>query len=174
MKAFALWLTGIPSSGKSTLAKAVAKKLRAQGLRVVILESDELRRLLTPESRYTEEERDFFYRAMAVIGKFLVENGVTVIFDATAHKRIYREYTRKLIKNFLEIYVYAPLEVCMERDVKGLYKKALKGEIKTLPGLQVKYEEPTNPDLTIETHKQSIEEAVNKILKKIEQTYLGE
>ncbi len=62
----------------------------------------------------------------------------------------------------------------MERDVKGLYKKALKGEIKTLPGLQVKYEEPTNPDLTIETHKQSIEEAVNKILKKIEQTYLGE
>ena len=167
MNAFALWLTGIPSSGKSTLAKAVAEKLRGMGHRVVILESDELRRLLTPEPKYTEEERDFFYRAMAVIGRFLVENGVTVIFDATAHKRKYREYARRLIRNFLEIYVYAPLEVCMERDVKGLYRKALRGEIKTLPGLQVKYEEPPNPDLKIETHKLTVEEAAEKIIKRI-------
>lgn len=164
MESFAVWLTGIPSSGKSTLAKGLENKLREMGYRVAILESDELRRLLTPKPKYTEEERDYFYRAMAVIGKYLVENGVCVIFDATAHKRKYREYAGKLIKNFIEVYVYAPLDVCIERDVKGLYSKALKGEINTLPGLQVDYEEPKNPDIKIETHKLTVEEALNKIL----------
>lgn len=164
---FAVWLTGIPSSGKSTLAKALAEKLRSMGIKIVILESDELRKVLTPNPKYTDEEREYFYRAMTVIGKYLVDNGVCVIFDATAHKRKYREYARELIGDLIEVYVYAPLEVCIERDVKGLYTKALRGEITTLPGLQVKYEEPENPDIKIETHKLTIKQAIDKILETI-------
>lgn len=167
MKTFALWLTGIPSSGKSTIARELAERLINIGYKVAILESDELRKLLTPQPKYTEEERDYFYRAMVAMGKYLVDNGICVIFDATGHKRRYREYARKLIKNFMEIYVYAPLEICIKRDVKGLYTKALRGEIKTLPGLQVEYEEPKDPDLKIETHKLTVEQAVNKILNEL-------
>lgn len=168
---FAIWLTGIPSSGKSTLAKGLAKKLREMGIKVVILESDELRMLLTPTPRYTEKERDYFYTAMTVIGKYLVDNGICVIFDATAHKRKYREYARKLIKNFIEVYVYAPLEICIKRDVKGLYSKALREEIKALPGLQVSYEEPTNPSLILRTHEETLKESLKKILNIIETTF---
>jgi len=168
---FAVWLTGIPSSGKTTLARGLAKKLREMGVKVVILESDELRKLLTPNPQYTEEERDYFYRAMAVIGRYLVDNGISVIFDATAHKRKYRENARKLFKNFIEVYVYAPLEVCIKRDVKGLYSHALKGKIKMLPGLQVPYEEPSEPEIIVETHKESIQESLSKILNKIINPY---
>jgi|Deesub1362A_J573_1020465.scaffolds.fasta_scaffold00008_151 adenylylsulfate kinase len=164
---FAVWLTGIPSSGKTTLARGLSEKLREMGVKVVILESDELRKLLTPNPQYTEEERDYFYRAMAVIGRYLVDNGISVIFDATAHKRKYRENARKLIKNFIEVYVYAPLEVCLKRDVKGLYSKALKGEIKTLPGLQEPYEEPPEPDVKLETHIETIEASLVKIISVI-------
>ena len=166
-KTFAVWLTGIPSSGKSTLARRLAKKLKLMNLRVEILESDSLRKLLTPNPKYTEEERDYFYRSMTVIGKYLVENGICVIFDATAYKRKYRKYARKLIKNFIEVYVYSTVEACVERDVKGLYKKALEGEITTLPGLQIPYEEPINPDVIVETHKETVEESLKKILDKI-------
>ncbi len=168
---FAVWLTGIPSAGKTTLAKRLAEELRSMNFRVEILESDELRKLLTPNPKYTEEEREYFYRAMAVMGKYLVDNGICVIFDATAHRRGYREYARKLIRNFMEVYIYSPVEVCIERDVKGLYKRALKGGIKTLPGLQVPYEEPLNPDVKVETHKERIEESLNKILDKIIERY---
>ena len=173
-EAFAVWLTGIPSSGKTTLAKRLAEKLRDMNFRVEILESDELRKMLTPNPKYTDKEREYFYRSMAVIGKYLVDNGICVIFDATAHKRSYREYARRLIKNFMEVYVYSPVEVCIERDVKGLYRRALKGGIKTLPGLQVPYEEPLNPDVKVETHKESIEESLNKILEKVIGRYCGE
>jgi len=171
MESLAIWLTGIPSSGKSTIARALKKRLEKLGCKVAILESDELRKLLTPNPKYTEEERDQFYRTMAVIGKYLVDHGICVIFDATAHKRRYREYARSIIERFLEVYVYAPLETCIQRDVKGLYSKAFKGEIKTLPGLQVKYEEPMNPDVKVETHRQSVEEAVEKRLQKIKNRF---
>ena len=166
-KAFAVWLTGIPSSGKSTLARRLAEKLKSMDFRVEILESDSLRKLLTPNPKYTEEERDYFYKSMTVIGKYLVDNGICVVFDATAHKRKYREYARKLIKNFIEVYVYSTVEACIERDVKGLYKKALEGKITTLPGLQIPYEEPINPDVVVETHKETVEESLKKILDKI-------
>jgi adenylylsulfate kinase len=161
---FAIWLTGIPSSGKTTLARQIYKKLKELGIRVTILESDELRKYLTPDAKYTEEERDQFYRTLAVIGKYLVDNGTTVIFDATAPKRKYREFARKIIKNFIEVYVNCPLKICIERDVKGLYTKALGGEIKTLPGLQSKYEEPRNPDVIVNTDREDIEESTRKII----------
>ena len=166
---FAVWLTGVPSSGKTTIAKALEKKLKEKGINVQILESDELRRVLTPKASYTEEERDIFYNAMAYIGWLLVKNGVNVIFDATANKRKYRDNARRLIKNFIEVYVKCPLKVCMERDPKGLYKKALKGEVKRLPGLQAVYEEPSNPEVIVNTDRETVDECVRKIMEKIEE-----
>ncbi len=165
---FAVWLTGIPSSGKSTIARELQRELSKLGIKVQILESDEVRKILTPNPRYDEYERDFFYRALAVIGKYLTDNGVSVIFDATAHKRLYREYARKLIRNFIEVYVYCPLEVAMKRDVKGLYSRALKGIIKTLPGLQVPYEEPVNPEVIVDTSRLSVRECVDEVVRCLE------
>ncbi|MCS7112748.1 MAG: adenylyl-sulfate kinase [Nitrososphaerota archaeon] len=148
---WAIWITGLPSSGKSTIARMLYEKLDSLGIRIQILESDELRKILTPNPTYTEEERDNFYRAITYIGWLLVRNGVNVIFDATASKRKYRDEARRMINRFMEVYLYCPLEVCMARDRKGLYRRALEGVIKTLPGLQVSYEEPLNPDLKLDT-----------------------
>jgi len=163
-EAFAIWLTGPPASGKSTIASLLRRRLEEMGFRVEVLESDELRKLLTPRPRYDEEERNFFYRAMAVIGKYLVDNGICVIFDATAHRRAYRDYARQLIRNFMEVYVSCPIEVCMRRDPKGLYRLAMEGKITTLPGLQVPYEEPLNPEVVVETDKRTPESCVEEIL----------
>jgi len=164
---WALWLTGLPSSGKSTIARALAERLGRMGVRVQILETDELRKVLTPNPRYTEEERDFFYNAMVYIGTLLVRNGVNVIFDATANRRRYREWARSRIGRFAEVYVKCPLEVCMERDVKGIYRAALEGKAKTVPGLQAPYEEPLNPEVVVETDRMTVEECVEKILTEL-------
>ena len=166
-KGLVAWFTGIPSSGKSTIARGVENMLREYGYKVIILESDELRKIITPEPRYSEEERDIFYRSLVAMALLFYKEGYIVLLDATAHKRIYREYARRLIDDFVEIYVYCTLDKAIERDPKGLYKKALKGEIKTLPGLQVKYEEPKNPDIIIDTSLLSIEESIEKAFKKI-------
>lgn len=164
---FAIWLTGLPSSGKSTIAKKLAEYLESSGFKVQILESDEVRKLLTPNPRYDERERDYFYRSLSVIGKYLVDNGINVIFDATAHKRKYREYAKQIIDRFIEVYVFCPIDVCIERDTKGLYKMAMEGKISTLPGLQVPYEEPINPDVKVDTYKEDIDSIINKIIKVI-------
>jgi adenylylsulfate kinase len=164
---FAVWLTGIPSSGKSTIAKILASRLRGAGLKVEVLESDEVRRYLTPRPTYSEEERDAFYSALTYIGELLVKNGVNVIFDATAHKRAYREEARRRIKNFVEVYVKCPLEEAMRRDSKGLYRRASLGETSTLPGLQVPFEEPTNPEVMVDTSKLSPEEAARAVEVKL-------
>lgn len=164
-KGWAVWITGLPSSGKTTIAKAVRGRLEERGVGVQILESDEVRRVLTPRPTYTEEERETFYSALAYIGGLLAENGVNVIFDATANRRRYREEARSRIERFLEVYVKCPLEVCIERDVKGIYRRALKGEAKTVPGLQAPYEEPLEPDVTIDCVTDSPEEAANRIIE---------
>jgi len=166
-EAFAVWLTGLPASGKSTIAKRLKRELEEMGFKVQILESDEARKYLTPEPRYDERERDYFYRSLAVIGKYLVDNQVNVIFDATAHKRKYREYARQIINKFIEVYVFCPIDICIERDTKGLYKLAMEGKITTLPGLQVPYEEPENPDVVVDTYKENLDDIANKILRTI-------
>jgi len=168
---WALWLTGLPSSGKSTIARALAERLGRMGVRVQILETDELRKVLTPNPRYTEEERDFFYNAMVYIGTLLVRNGVNVIFDATANRRRYRDRARKQIRRFAEVYVKCPLTVCMERDVKGIYKAALEGRAETVPGLQAPYEEPINPEVVVETDRMTVDECVEKILTELSEFF---
>ncbi len=171
-EAFAVWLTGLPASGKSAIAAALHPMLAALGMRVEVLESDEVRRVLTPEPTYSPEERDLFYRALAFTGARLVEHGVTVIFDATAAKRAYRDLARSLIPRFLEIAVECPLEVCMGRDKKGTYRKGQGGGSATVPGLQVPYEEPLKPDLRIDTTKATPAESAGRILTIIKQRFL--
>lgn len=126
--AFAVWITGLPASGKSTLAAAVKAQLAARGVDVAVLESDELRKIFTPEPHYDERERDAFYRQMVYIGVLLTSHGVTVLFDATANRRAYRQMARGQIPRFLEVYVDTPLETCLARDPKGIYRQARGGE----------------------------------------------
>lgn len=159
----AIWLTGLPASGKSTIATALRPQLEALGLSVEVLESDAVRRTLTPVTTYSQLERDLFYRSLAFMGAKLVSHGVTVIFDATANKRAYRDFARSLIPRFIEAWVECPLELAMQRDYKGTYQRGQRGESSTVPGLQDPYEAPLNPEVRIDTTKVKADEAAELI-----------
>lgn len=137
---FAVWLTGHPGSGKSTLARELVELLHRRGVEVSVLESDVMRTQLTPHARYDDADRDFFYGALADIGVGLVEKGRSVVFDATANRRAYRDAARKRIARFAEVHVDTPLEVCRARDPKGLYRR----------GMRIDYEPPLAPELALQ------------------------
>ncbi len=162
--AFAIWLTGLPASGKSSIVARLLPKLAALGVSAEVLESDAVRRILTPEARYSKEERDLFYRALGFMGARLLAHGVNVIIDATASRRAYRDFASTLIPDLLEVSIECPLQVCMERDKKGTYRRGLHGESSTVPGLQEPYEAPLSPDLTINTTALSPDAAAEQIL----------
>ncbi len=177
--AWAIWLTGLPGSGKSTIAKALVKKL-GKKKKIQILRMDEFRKFLTPKPKYTEEEREVAYRAMVLMGYYLVQNGINVIFDATAHRQKYRDFARDLIENFYEVHVKCDLKTAMHREskrkghpaVRNMYKKALKRQkgknirqIGHVIGIDVPYETPKNPHLEINTEKISAKEAAGRIVK---------
>ena len=170
--AFAIWITGLPASGKSTIASALKPKLEGLGLTVEVLESDEARRVLTPIPAYSEPERDLFYRALAFTGQKLVAHGVTVVFDATASRRVYRDFARSVIPRFIEVSVECPLTVCMERDRKGTYRKGRRGESLTIPGLQSPYEAPVNPDLRVDSTTTVSSDAAGQILDLVKTKFL--
>lgn len=165
---FAIWLTGLPASGKTTLARGLADALERSCLRVQVLDSDHLRRVLTPEPTYTRKERDWFYRVMVFLGQLLAQNGVNVIFAATASRQSYRDEARAAFDRFAEVYVRCSLETCMARDEKGTYQKALEGEATTVPGLQVPYQVPEHPEVTVDTEAQTPAEGVQVVLDRLE------
>jgi adenylylsulfate kinase len=167
-EAFAVWLTGLPASGKSTLAGALAGALASRRLRVQVLDSDELRAVLTPQPSYSREERRWFYRVMVYVGRLLVQNGVNVIFAATANRRAYRQRAQETIERFTQVYVHCSLETCIARDTKGIYAKALAGEAQNVPGLQVAYDRPDPPALTVDTEACTPAEGVRKIVTRLE------
>jgi adenylylsulfate kinase len=160
---FAVWLTGRPASGKSTVANALHGELAARGVTAALLESDALRRILTPNPGYGDAERDSFYAAMAAIGGMLTRQGVSVIFDATANLRAYRDRARRSIPGFIEVYVDCPLAVCESRDPKGIYRRAREGKAPNVPGIQAPYEPPLEPDLVVRGDAEKPDEAARRI-----------
>ncbi len=158
--AFAVWFTGLPGSGKTVIATRVAALLKSRRIEVRILQLDEIRKILTPDPKYTDDERDIVYAALAYMAKLLTESGVNVFIDATANKRKYRDTARRLIPQFGEIYIRCPLEVCMEREAhrkalfspKGIYKKSARTGAK-VPGVNVPYEEPIDPIVIMDSNK---------------------
>ena len=170
-KALGIWITGLPASGKSTITAALKPKLEALGHSVEVLESDEVRRALTPNPTYSHEERGLFYRALAFFGCRLTEHGVTVIFDATANKRAFRDYARELIPNFVEVAVECPLEVCRQRDRKGTYRRGEAGGSTTVPGLQDPYEPPMNPEVSIDATTISPDAAADLIVAAVQKRF---
>ena len=166
-QAFAIWVTGLPASGKSTIAKALASALAARRLDAAVLESDVLRTIFTPNPRYDNEEREIFYRQLVYVGALLTKHGVPVIFDATANRRVYRDDARKQIPEFLEVYVECPLEICMSRDPKGVYQAGHEGKATIVPGLQEPYEPPKNPDVVVRGESELPETAAERIISKL-------
>jgi adenylylsulfate kinase len=156
--AWAVWFTGLPGSGKTTVARAAQKYLETGGIRARVLELDEIRKVLTPEPKYTEEERAIVYAALVYMAKLLVDEGVNVIIDATGNLRKYRDEAYVLIENFGEIYIKCPLDIAMVRESGrkaqfapgGIYRKGKTGKSATVPGLNVPYEEPLKPIATID------------------------
>jgi adenylylsulfate kinase len=171
-KAFAIWITGLPASGKSMIASALKLQLEGLGLTVEVLESDEVRRVITPTPTYSEAERDVFYRALAFTGQRLVAHGVIVVFDATASRRVYRDFAKSVIPRFIEIAVECPLTTCMERDRKGTYRKGQRGDSLTVPGLQSPYESPIDPDLRIDTTTTPSGDAARQICELVKAKFL--
>ncbi len=175
-RGFAVWFTGLPGSGKSTLAKLTASKLRKLGIKTLILSSDALRKYMTPKPTYSEEERLAVYRTLAYIAKLLTDSGVNVLIDATGNRRIYRDEARRMIRKFMEVYVKCPLEVCMAREAKrkdthgaprGIYRRAILKISSTVPGVGAPYEEPLNPEVTVETDRLRPGEAAEHVVKAI-------
>jgi adenylylsulfate kinase len=165
--AFAVWATGLPASGKSTLVAELTAQLAARGVDVAALESDALRKVFVRHPVYNEEEREIFYEQMVYVGVLLTRHGVPVIFDATANRRRYRERARQQISKFIEIYVDSPLGVCIHRDPKGIYRRGLEGIAATVPGLQIEYEAPENPDLVVHGDRENPERAAERVIEEL-------
>ena len=165
---FAIWLTGLPASGKTTLGLALRPRLPAYGRPVQLLDSDELRRTLTPNPTYSPAERDWFYDVLVFLAELLTRNGVNVLIAATATRRAYRNAARERLARFAEVFVDTPPDVCRERDPKGLWARADAGEISGLPGVDEPYERPARPEVWVDTGRLSIEEAAEQVMAELE------
>ena len=162
-KGFTIWFTGLSGAGKSTLSEAIQQRLKVHGRNVEILDGDVVRTHLSKGLGFSREDRDTNIKRIAFVCGLLTRNGVACISAAISPYRETRAWARQEIGNFVEIYVKCPIEVCRQRDVKGLYKLVDEGKIKNFTGVDDPYEEPENPELVIETDKETVEESVNRI-----------
>lgn len=166
MSGVVAWLTGLPSSGKSTLAAKVAERLRARGAPCVILDGDEVRARLRPAPGYDDAGRDAFYATLAGLAGYLASQGAIVLVPATAHLRVFRDRARSLAPRFVEVFVDTPAEVCMARDAKGLYAAAAQqGNRGSLPGAGALYEPPPSPELRVHGEEADCERVVEACLR---------
>jgi adenylylsulfate kinase len=168
-KGFTAWFTGLPCCGKTTVADKVAEILKSKGYKVERLDGDVVRKDLTKDLGFSKEDRDENIKRVTFFAKELTQNGIAVLATFVSPYRERRDKSRKEIGDFVEIYVKCPIDVCKKRDVKGMYKKSLAGEIKNFTGVNDPYEEPENPELIIETDKETVDESVEKVLKKLEE-----
>lgn len=167
-KGFTLWFTGLSGAGKSTLAHALEAELRVRGSKVEILDGDVVRTHLSKGLGFSKEDRDTNIRRIGFVCHLLSRNGVAAISAAISPYRAIRDELRVQIGDFVEVFVSASLETCIQRDVKGLYAKAIAGEIKEFTGVSDPYEEPLNPEVVVETDKETVEQSLTKILNYLE------
>ncbi|NIN66769.1 MAG: adenylyl-sulfate kinase [Anaerolineae bacterium] len=166
---FTLWFTGLSGSGKTTLARGVEQKLRDRGLKVEVLDGDVIRTNLSKGLGFSKEDRDTNIKRIGFVCKLLTRNGVAAIASAISPYREVRDYVRQDIGRFVEVYCRCPVDVLIERDVKGLYQKALDGEIENFTGISDPYEEPLSPEVIVDTDQEDPEESVAKIIAKLEE-----
>jgi adenylylsulfate kinase len=162
-----LWFTGLPCSGKSTVAQLVEQQLRARSYPVEVLDGDLVRQNLTKGLGFSKADRDENIRRIGFVCHLLTRNGVIAISAAISPYRAVRDEVRRLIGSFLEIYVQCPLELCQQRDVKGMYKKARAGELQSFTGVSDPYEEPLNPDLILHTDRETVEDSAARVLDRM-------
>ncbi|MFC1698968.1 adenylyl-sulfate kinase [Candidatus Omnitrophota bacterium] len=168
-----VWFTGLPGSGKSTVANLVAEKLKAKGFKVERLDGDIVRKGLTRDLGFSKEDRNKNIERVTFVAKLLTRNGVIVLSSFVSPYRAARENARQQIHSFCEVYVKCSLEECIRRDVKGMYKKAIAGEIKEFTGISDPYQEPDQPELIVETDKQTPAESAKRVLAFLEQKDLS-
>jgi len=166
-RGFVVWLTGLPGSGKTTIARILEKILRESGMNVEVLDGDEIRKNLNPDLGFSKEDRETHIKRVVYLSKLLARNDVAVIVSLISPYRAVREYARKELRNFVEVWVKCSLQTCINRDPKGLFKRALNGEIKNLTGLQDTYEEPLNPELIVDTEMEKPEESTMRVIRKL-------
>ena len=175
-KGFTIWLTGLSGAGKTTLATEMARELRARGVSVEVLDGDQVRTNLSKGLGFSKEDRDTNIRRIGYVCRLLSRNGVAAISAAISPYREARDEVRRLVEQdgaeFLEVFVTCPIDVLAERDVKGLYKKALAGEIKGFTGVDDPYEEPLGPDVIIESDRELVDFSAMKIINELEQREL--
>jgi adenylyl-sulfate kinase len=162
-KGFTLWFTGMSGAGKSTISEQVYARLKQAGAKVELLDGDVVRTNLSKGLGFTKEDRDTNIRRIGFVCELLTRNGVIAIVAAISPYREVREEVRGRIGNFVEVYVHCPIEVLADRDVKGLYKKALAGEIPGFTGVSDPYEPPAKPEITVDSSRESVEQSVEKV-----------
>ena len=167
-RGFTLWFTGLSGAGKTTIAEIVEKELRERGRRVEVLDGDIVRTNLSKGLTFSREDRNTNVLRIGFVANLLTRNGVGVIVSAISPFKEARDQVRRRIIDFVEVFVDAPLEVCAERDVKGLYKKAFSGEIPQFTGVSDHYEAPNAPDLVLKTAEEEPHESAQRVIEKLE------
>ncbi|MBI5116145.1 adenylyl-sulfate kinase [Candidatus Poribacteria bacterium] len=168
MKGFTIWFTGLSGSGKSTLSRKIEEILLERGLKVEVLDGDVIRTNLSKGLGFSKEDRDINIRRIGFVCHLLTRNDVVAIAAAISPYRAIRDENRKLIGSFVEIYCRCPIDALKKRDPKGLYEKALRGEIKGFTGVDDPYEEPLDAEIVVETDKETVDQSLNKIVKTLE------
>jgi len=166
---FTIWFTGLSGSGKTTVARLVETALRERGLRVEVLDGDVVRTNLSKGLGFSKEDRDTNIRRIGFVCQLLSRNGVVAIAAAISPYRAVRDEVRGRIGRFVEVYAHCPVEVCQERDPKGLYRRAVAGEIENFTGISDPYEPPLNPEVVLETHEETPGESAARVLAKLEE-----
>ena len=166
---FVVWLTGLPGSGKTTIAQMLLRELKARNLKVELFDGDEVRRNLSKGLGFSKEDRDTHNKRIIYVCKLLTRNGVNAIVSLISPYRSTRAYARENLSKFVEVYLNCSIKECIKRDPKGLYKKALAGEITNMTGIQDPYEEPLNPEVLLNTEYNSSRNNVAKVIRKLEE-----
>lgn len=162
-----LWLTGLPASGKSTLAARLLERLGEAGRVTMWIDSDDLRAVITPKATYSEEERDMFYTALGYVAALSAHGGAVAVVSATAPRRLYRDAARMRVDRFVEVYLRCSEALRRARDYKGLYTRADDGSISSLPGVNAPYEAPLSPELTLDSGQLDPEELADLVMEAI-------